>query len=166
MIYKFWKALVLWFCNKVLIGTHFFKMKRFLLNSCKGVKIGYGSCIVTPVRIPVVSTLTVGDNCWINRDFTIEGNGKVIIGNNCDFGPTVTMTTGSHQIGNENRRAGSGFCGEIMVGDGCWLGNRSVILPNVHIGTGCVVAAGAVVIKSIPNNKLVGGVPAIVLRDL
>ena len=166
MISKMWKAIILWCCNTVFVGTHFFKVKRILLNTCKGVKVGYGTCIVTPIRIPVVSTLSIGDHCWINRDFTLEGNGKVIIGNKCDLAPTVTMTTGSHQIGDANRRAGQGFSGEIIVGDGCWLGNRSLILPNVHVGKGVIVAAGAVVTKNISDNILVGGVPAKYLHDL
>lgn len=166
MLDKIKKAIILWICNYILRGVHFFSIKRALLNSCKGISIGKGSCIVTPIHMPLVSELVVGTECWLNRDFTIEGNGKVFIGNNCDLGPTVTMTTGSHKIGDERRRAGEGFCGTINVENGCWLGNRCVILPDCTIGKSSVVAAGAIVTKNISENTLVGGCPAKIIRKL
>ena len=48
----------------------------------------------------------------------------------------------------------------MSVGDGTWVGTRALILPGVHIGAGCVVAAGAVVTESVPDDTMVGGVPA------
>ena len=166
MISKLYKVFILWICNNVFRGVHFFKIKRILLNSCKGITIGEGTCVVTPIFLPLMSEFVIGNNCWINRDFTFEGNGIVCIGNNCDLGPTVTMTTGSHQIGDENRRAGKGYCGIIKIEDGCWLGNRSVILPNCTVGKSTIVAAGAIVTQNIKENLLVGGVPARKIRDL
>ena len=163
---KLWKLLIMWICNHIFCATHFFQIKRKLLNSCKGITIGEGTCIVTPMRIPLVSELYIGKGCWINRDFTIEGNGKVYIGDNCALAPTVTMVTGSHLIGDSSKRAGEGFCGSIFVGDGCWLCNKSSILANCKIGNGTVIAAGAVVTKDIPSNVLAGGVPSRVLKTL
>ena len=57
-----------------------------------------------------------------------------------------------------------GFRGAI--GEGAWIGARSVVLPGVSIGNGAVVAAGAVVTRDVPANTLVGGVPAQHLRHL
>jgi len=52
------------------------------------------------------------------------------------------------------------------VGDGAWIATRAVVLPGVTIGEGAVVAAGAVVTRSVAPHTMVGGVPARVLRDL
>ena len=53
--------------------------------------------------------------------------------------------------------------GPIIVGDGAWIGHRAVILQNVTIGEGAVVAAGAVVVKDVPPNAIVAGTPAKVI---
>ena len=65
-----------------------------------------------------------------------------------------------------NRRAGEGTARPIEIGDGCWIGARSVILGGVRIGAGCVVAAGSVVTRDVPDNVLVAGVPACIKRQL
>ena len=52
----------------------------------------------------------------------------------------------------------------VVIGEGCWIGEKAVILPGVHIGKKCIVAAGAVVNKDIPDYSLVGGVPARILK--
>jgi len=54
----------------------------------------------------------------------------------------------------------------VSVGSGTWVGTRALILPGVHIGAGCVVAAGSVVTASVPDDTMVGGVPARVLKQL
>ncbi len=50
--------------------------------------------------------------------------------------------------------------GTIIIGKNCFIGMRSMILPNVTIGDNSIVAAGAVVTKSIPSGEVWGGVPA------
>ena len=51
-------------------------------------------------------------------------------------------------------------CGEISVGDDCWIGYGAILLPGVSVGSGSVVAAGAVVTGDVPPMTIVGGVPA------
>lgn len=165
-IKKMYKSSCVFLCNKILKGTHFFKLKRLILNSCDGVKIGKGTKIVTPIHLPNLSNLIIGNDCWINRDFRLEGNGKVTIGNNVDIAPTVTCATGSHYIGDSNRRAGKGYCGNINIGEGSWIGIGSIILSNINIENSCIIAAGAVVTKNTFSNSLWGGVPARFLKEL
>ena len=157
---KLWKQLVLFLVNCFLRGTHFFGAKWWLLNSCSGITIGKSTRIVTPIFIPAMSQLTIGCNCWIGRNFTIEGNGAVHIGDNCDLAPSVFFLTGSHTIGDSTHRAGEGYNGEIHVGDGTWIGSRSIIVPNVSINNGNVIGAGALVIRDTRPNTLNAGVPA------
>lgn len=149
--------------NHVYAGTTFFETKRKLLNSI-GCEIGEGTKVVAPIIC--TGKLVVGENCWLGRDLKIQGNGTVIIGNNCDVAPDVTFLTGGHEIGSLARRAGKGEVYTISVGDGCWIGARSTLGRDILIGKSCVVAAGACVMKSVRDNMLVGGVPAKEIKKL
>ncbi|NLK24601.1 MAG: CatB-related O-acetyltransferase [Clostridiales bacterium] len=54
--------------------------------------------------------------------------------------------------------------GDIIVRDDVWIGQRAIILSNVNIGQGAVIAAGSVVTKDVPPYAIVGGVPAKVIK--
>lgn len=161
----FHKRLAMFLVNKVFVGTRpcFYEIKRKLLNSI-GHTIGEGTRIVGPFES--YSSIEIGKECFIGKNFKVNGNGKVIIGDRCDIAPEVTFQTGGHEIGDKNRRAGKGrnFCQKI--GSGTWIGGRSTICNEVEIGSGCVIAGCACVIKSIPDNVLVGGVPAKIICEL
>ena len=88
------------------------------------------------------------------------------IGDNCDIAPEVTFQTGGHAIGNCQRRAGKGKIFNQSVGDGTWIGGRVTILNETEIGKSCVIAGCACVIGDVPDNSLVGGVPARLIRVL
>lgn len=151
--------------NKRFAGTKskHFEKKRMLLNSI-GHEIGEGTKIVGPVDC--TGKLIAGKNCWIGKNLTINGNGTVVIGDNCDLAPEVVFQTGGHETGTHERRAGRGFNKDITVGNGCWIGGRSTILGGVRIGDGCIVAACACVNKNVGDDNLVGGVPAGVIKEL
>lgn len=99
------RKIVLFLVNKIFVGTRYFEIKRILLNSID-YKIGNNTKIVGPIEC--TGNLIIGKNCWIGKNLKVNGNGTVIIGNNCDIAPEVTFQTGSHKIGNANRRAGEG----------------------------------------------------------
>ena len=153
----------LFLINSIYSGTKAFEKKRKLLNKL-GHQIGEGTKIVTPFFC--TGKLITGKDCWIGKNLTINGNGTVIIGDNCDIAPEVTFQTGSHKIGSHNRRAGDGFNADIKLGDGCWVGVRSTLLGGVEVEDGCIIAACACVNKSVAKNTLVGGVPSKVIRNL
>lgn len=160
------KQLVFGLINSLFIGTHAFDIKRKLMNGCEGVKIGNGTKVVTPIHIPCLSVFEVGDNCWIGRDFTLEGNGEVHIGSNCDLGPAVTCVTGTHEVGDEQRRAGEGYNSVISIGNGSWIGTRAILLPNTQVGNGVIVGASSVVTKELDDNKVYVGNPVKEMREL
>ena len=54
----------------------------------------------------------------------------------------------------------------IHIGKNVWIGSNATVLPGVSIGDGAIVAAGAVVTKDVPENTIVGGVPAKVIRTI
>ena len=155
-----------WFLvNKVYSGTKskHFEKKRRLLNAI-GHDIGEGTKIVGPIQC--YEKLTIGKNCWIGKNLIVNGNGSVVIGDNCDIAPEVTFLTGGHEIGDCERRAGKDVCYHIVVGNGVWVGARSTILGNIKIEDGALIAACACVNKDVRANTLVGGVPARVIREL
>lgn len=112
--------------------------------------------------------LCIGSNTWLSPGviFYTHLDAPIVIGANCDIGPAVEFIPGGHVIGSASRRAGSGTANPISIGNGCWIGAKSIILGGVNIGDGCIVAAGAVVTCDVPPNCLVAGVPARVKRQL
>lgn len=164
-LYGAFRKLCFFLINRIFTGTASFSccVKRRLLRMI-GCPVGKGTTIVSPIM--VFGTIDVGENCWINRGFVVHGNGNVSIGNNCDFGPNVSVLTGGHQIGDSRRRAGLGETYDIVIGDGVWVGANSTILGNTIIEAGCVIAACSCVTQNVPRDCLYGGVPAKLIRSL
>lgn len=155
-----------YFCvNKLFAGTktNNFEKKRKLLNSI-GFEIGEGTKIVGPIFC--TGKLVVGKDCWIGRNFSVDGNETVTIGDRCDIGPCVSFQTGGHEISTHDRRAGVGYNKPITVGNGCWIAAKTTVLGGVRIDDGSVVAAGSCVVGNVTGDKLVGGVPAREIRKL
>ena len=146
-------------------GNRFFGAKRFLYRKA-GIRVGDASRIVGPIRVGSEANLSIGSNTWIGHDLYVEGNGSVSIGDNVDIAPQCAFATGGHEIGGSEHRAGAGKSFNQSVQDGSWVGIRSLFVNETHVGKGCVVAAGSVVISDVADNMLVGGVPAKRLRAL
>ena len=100
-----WRAFALFLVNHVFAGSkpRYFGIKRRLLNSI-GFEIGAGTRVVGPIEC--TGRLKVGKDCWIGKNLKVNGNGSVVIGDNCDIAPEVTFQTGGHKIGDPSRRAG------------------------------------------------------------
>ncbi len=153
------------FINVFLKGPRFFGLKRRLFNLI-GITVGKNTKIVAPVHINSEAKLEIGEECWIGRDFKIDGNGKVYIGNNCDLAPEVVISTGSHKIGNKDRRAGEGINHTTKIGNSTWIGTRCTIIEGSSVGNSCILGSCTLVNKDIEENTLVGGVPARLIRRL
>ena len=159
-----WRDIALFLVNRVLAGTNnrFFDAKRNLLRSI-GYHIGSNTKIVGPIFC--TGSLTIGRDCWIGTNLTVRDNGTVILGDRIDVGPDVTFVTGTPKIGTSERRAGEGYNCVQSIGDGCWIGAKSIFVNNISIGASCVVAASACVCKT-PPHLLIGGVPAKIIKSL
>ena len=108
----------------------------------------------------------IGDNFTGNFNLTILDVKEVYIGNHVMIGPNTLITTVGHPLTPKGRRQHLAKASEIHIGDDVWIGGNVTILPGVTIGNNVVVGAGAVVTKDIPDNSLVLGVPARVVRKL
>lgn len=111
------------------------------------------------------SNVSIGEGSFANNDCYFDDNATITIGADCAIGPQVMFCTTTHEIG-KYPRSGEVLSKSILVENGCWIGARVTLLPGVHIGTGCIVAAGAVVNKDCEPNGLYAGVPAQRIKDL
>ena len=113
-----------------------------------------------------VGDVTIGDYTRIGIHCTVIG--PVCIGNNVNLAQGITVTALNHNFEDTSMRIDEqGISTKpIVIGDDVWIGSNAVILPGVTIGRHAVVAAGAVVTKDVPDNCVVGGVPAKVIKLL
>ena len=111
------------------------------------------------------SSVELGDYSGIGIRAQI--NGKVVIGNHVMMGPEVCIFPRNHAFDRtDSPMDQQGFAPEktVIIEDDVWIGARAIILPGVHIGTGAVIGAGAIVTKDVPAYAVVGGNPARVLK--
>jgi acetyltransferase-like isoleucine patch superfamily enzyme len=106
--------------------------------------------------------MIIGDNTWIGQDCFFHSAGNIIIGKGVGIGPKVNILTSQHrpQLSDEPVLFSALDFGNVVLEDGCDIGVNSTILPNVTIGEGAIIAAGAVVNKNVPAFEIWGGVPA------
>lgn len=110
------------------------------------------------------SHIETGKNFFANYNCTIIDVAKVSIGDNCLFGPNVSIYTAGHPIYPTTRNSSYEYGKEITIGDNVWIGGSSVICPGVHIGNNVVIGAGSVVTKDIPDWSVAAGNPCKVIR--
>lgn len=108
----------------------------------------------------------VGEDFLANYNVTILDIAPVYIGDYCMIGPNTMITTVNHPLSPKGRRNHIGKGTPVRIGNDVWIGGNCTILPGVTIGNNVVVAAGAVVTKDVPDNCVVGGVPAKIIKTI
>lgn len=118
--------------------------------------------------------IELGDNDFINNDCNFQDSNLITLGDRVVIGPDTKLYCGEHSL-DATKRFGTrengdkyliSFTEPISIGNDVWIGGNVTIVGGVHVGNNVVVAAGTVVTKDIPDNSLVGGVPAKLIRDL
>ena len=112
------------------------------------------------------SHIEVGKNFFANYNCTILDVAKVIIGDNCQLAPNVSIYTAGHPVHPETRNSGYEYGIKVTIGDNVWIGGNTVICPGVHIGDNVVIGAGSVVTKDIPDMVIAAGNPCKVIRKI
>jgi acetyltransferase-like isoleucine patch superfamily enzyme len=82
------------------------------------------------------------------------------------FGPNVSIFAATHETEVQSRRDGVEFARPVTIGNDCWIGGQTTILPGVTIGNGCTIGAGSVVTKDIPPFSVAIGSPARVVKKV
>lgn len=108
----------------------------------------------------------VGEDFLTNYNVTILDIAPVHIGDYCMIGPNTLITTVGHPLNPEGRREKKAYGRPVTIGNDVWIGGNCTILPGVTIGNNVVVAAGAVVTKDVPDNCVVAGVPARIIKRI
>ena len=138
-------------------------------------EFGEGSFMQGPIYIHYGTHTRIGHDSFFNFNTTIQDDTFVTIGNNNNFGPGLYIGTPLHpmlaserskkELPNGSKR---GFCyaKPVVIGDDCWFGANVTVCPGVTVGNGCVIGAGSVLIRDVPDNCFAAGVPARVIRNI
>lgn len=108
----------------------------------------------------------VGENFYMNHNCVILDCAKVEFGDNVFVGPNCGFYTAGHPIEVKLRNEGLEYAYPIEIGNNVWIGGNVVVLPGVKIGENCVIGAGSVVTKNIPNNSIAFGNPCKVFKNI
>lgn len=137
---------------------------RNLLSRLFGKTVDESFRVFPPFYTDFGKNITVGKNVFINACCHFQDHGGVSLGDGCQIGHNVVFATLNHGLAPEDRQAT--YPAPITLGKNVWVGSNSTILQGVTIGDNAVIAAGAVVTKDVPENTIVGGVPARIIRKI
>ncbi|MEG0295991.1 MAG: sugar O-acetyltransferase [Clostridium sp.] len=136
--------------------------------------VGDGVWVEKPFFCDYGKHISIGENSFINYNCTLLDCNKITIGKNVLIGPGTGIYTASHPIDykdrlnkiTNNEAPYKTYALPVVVGDNVWIGGNVSILPGVIIGDNCVIGAGSVVTKSIPENSVAVGNPCKVIKNI
>lgn len=162
--------------NLISFGKNVILDDNVLLNglSMKGLRLGNNVTIARDCVLICTGVIRnkgvgieIGDNCALNVRSYIGGQGGVKIGSYVIIGPDVKIFSENHIFSDVDvpiKDQGESRIG-VVINDNCWIGAGAIILDGVTLGKGTVVAAGTVVTHSFPDNVVLAGVPAKVIKE-
>ena len=149
--------------KSVLYRPLYIKGKEF-------IHIGDNTTILNNARIQVYNDLTglssevrIGNNCYIGYNTSILAGGSVELGDGGLITRNILISSENHSVNPEDEKYYSAqqlVCDPVKIGEGSWIGERVCVLPGITIGKKCVVGAGSIVTKDIPDYCMVAGSPA------
>ena len=137
---------------------------RALLSRLFGKEVDSSFRVFPPFYTDFGKNITIGKDVFINACCHFQDHGGVVLGDGCLIGHNEVFATLNHGLAPEDRQ--TTYPAPIVLGKNVWVGSNATILQGVPIGDNAVVGAGAVVTKDVPENTIVGGVPARVIRHI
>ena len=137
---------------------------RALFSQLIGRPVDESFGLFPPFYTDCGKNIHIGKNVFINMGCKFQDQGGIFIGDGALIGHNVVLATLNHAKSPQDRS--SMLPAPIHIGKNVWIGANATVLPGVTIGDGAIVAAGAVVTRDIPENTIVGGVPAKVIRTI
>ncbi len=125
-----------------------------------------GAWINPPFYCDYGFNIEVGRNFFANYNCTMLDVAKITIGDNCFMASNVAIYTAGHPIHPDSRNSMYEYGIPVTIGDNVWIGGNVVICPGVSIGSNCVIGAGSVVTKDIPDWSVAAGNPCKVIRKI
>lgn len=142
-------------------------------NKRSSIKVGRGSrihrgTVLTVMSKTKASSIIIGENTYIGENNNLRAaDGVIKIGNGCLISQGVTLVTSNHAIRKDKPVSQQPWIskrGAININNGVWIGANAVILPDITIEEGAVIAAGAIVTKDVPSYAIVAGNPAKIIK--
>lgn len=137
---------------------------RSLLSQITGNKIDETTTVFTPLHINYGRHTEIGKNVFINFDCVFLDLGGITIEDNVLIAPKVSLLSEGHPVTPGTRATLT--TGHIHIKKNAWIGAGATIMQGVIIGENAIVAAGAVVSKNVPDNTIVGGIPAKIIKSI
>lgn len=145
-------------------GTADLNEVRSSLSQITGKSIDESTTVFTPLQINYGRHTKIGKNVFINFDCVFLDLGGITIEDNVLVAPKVSLLSEGHPVTPGNRATLT--TGHIHIKKNAWIGAGATIMQGVTIGENAIVAAGAVVSKDVPDNVIVGGIPAKIIKSI
>jgi acetyltransferase-like isoleucine patch superfamily enzyme len=158
---RFFSEFRLYICNNIIANTPSHRLRLFYYRKVMGFTIGKQSAILMNCKFDAARGLIIGDHSVINANCRLDTRGGLEISDNVSISENVHILSADHDMNSINF---GGRKKKVKIRAYVWIGTRATILPGVDIGEGSVVAACALVSKSIDPFNVVAGIPAKVIK--
>lgn len=162
---------MIWFSNEArkktaLLNSGWHDEEEFqaLMSDLIGEPLDKTFILFPPFYTDFGRNIHIGKRVFINSCCCFQDHGGIYIDDGCLIGHQTVIATINHGQLPEER--GDNYPAPVRIGKNVWVGAGVKILPGVSIGDNSIIAAGAVVTKDIPENIIVGGIPAKILKKI
>lgn len=135
-----------------------------ILEKVTGRFIDPSVIISLPFYTDFGNHIVFGKDIFINQNVTFVDLGGIYLEDNVLIGPGARLITVNHLV-NPKRRRGL-YVDSIRIKENAWLGANVTILPGVTVGKNSIVAADTTVTKDVPDNVIVAGTPARIMKEI